>query len=323
VQITGPNGFSQLARFVSSVAGATAGQRVATYSFTPPSGAWMYTGNGSYTIQLLSNQVADTGGNYAAPATLGGFSVKLAVPDMGGNTLTDASYIGIVSAGYATTYNDYLSKGDRNDYYRLRIKTTTSISVKMYGMTDNADLQLLDGNGRTLQTSAKTGITSETMSRLLAPGTYYLRAYYSGAGSTPYSLRVAAGVAAAAELGSGTSLTLGADTVGNKTSSARYVGIVRSGSAQILGEALEGPDTSDVYSFKLTRTTGINASLYGLADDAQLQLLDGLGRVIQTSANTGLRDEAIARKLTAGNYFLQVFSSKSIRTNYALAIAAA
>jgi hypothetical protein len=42
-----------------------------------------------------------------------------------------------------------------------------------------------------------------------------------------------------------------------------------------------------------------------------------------TSSNAGLRDEAVARKLAAGNYFLRVFSNTSIRTNYTLAIAAA
>jgi hypothetical protein len=320
VQITGPNGFSQLAHFVSSVAGASAGQRVATYSFTPPGGKWTYTGNGSYTIQLLNNQVADTGGNYAPAKTLGGFSAKLAIPDLGGTSLTDAAYAGIVSTGYNSSFSDFLSKGDRNDYYRLRIKATTQVDVKMQGMSDDADMQFLDGNGRVLQTSARTGIRSEAMTRLLAPGTYYIRTYYSGLGSTPYTLKISSGVAAAP---GAAPTSLGTDTVGNKTSSALNIGTVVPGSSQIRDEALQGADTSDVYSFRLAKAGSLNASLYGLADDAQLQLLDSSGRIIQTSSNAGLRDEAVARKLTAGNYFLRVFSDKAIRTNYTLAIAAA
>ncbi|MDB5323387.1 MAG: hypothetical protein JWN40_5018 [Phycisphaerales bacterium] len=320
VQITGPNGFSQLAHFASSVAGASAGQRVATYSFTPPGGKWSYTGNGSYTIQLLNNQVADTGGNYAPAKTLGGFSAKLAIPDLGGTSLTDAAYAGIVSTGYNSSFSDFLSKGDRNDYYRLRIKATTQVDVKMQGMSDNVDMQFLDGNGRVLQTSARAGIRSEAMTRLLAPGTYYIRTYYSGLGSTPYTLKISSGVAAAP---GATPTSLGTDTVGNKTSSALNIGTVVPGSSQIRAEALQGADTSDVYSFRLAKAGSLNASLYGLADDAQLQLLDGSGRVIQTSSNAGLSDEAVAQKLTAGNYFLRVFSDKAIRTNYTLAVAAA
>jgi hypothetical protein len=52
-------------------------------------------------------------------------------------------------------------------------------------------------------------------------------------------------------------------------------------------------------------------------------LLSGTGRVVATSSNAGLCDEAVGGKLAAGTYFLRVFSSKAIRTNYTLALAAA
>src|SRR5204863_6169689 len=137
------------------------------------------------------------------------------VPDLGGNTLADAAYVGIISPGVVGSYSDFLSKGDRNDYYRLRIKQTTQVDVKVQGMTDNVDVQLLDGNGRVLQTSARAGIRSEFMTRLLAPGTYYVRTYYSGTSSTPYSLRVSSGVSAP-----------GAALVTNTAATSQYAGIV-------------------------------------------------------------------------------------------------
>jgi hypothetical protein len=305
-----------MAHFVSSAAGATSGQRVATYGFTPPGGTWSYTDNGAYTIQLQGNQVADTGGNYAAAKTLATFSVKLAIPDLAGNTLADAAYIGIFAPGVVGSYSDFVSKGDRNDYFRLRIKQATPVDVKLQGMTDNADVQLLDGNGRLLQTSARAGVRSEFMTRLLAPGTYYLRAYYTGAGSTPYSIRISSEVTTPGA-------ALATDTVGNKMASAQYVGVVAPATSQLHVEALEGKDVNDFYSFRLTRASSLNVLLYGLADNAQLALLDSSGRVIQVSRKAGVADEAVAGKLKAGTYFVRVFSDTAIRTNYTLAIASA
>ena len=51
--------------------------------------------------------------------------------------------------------------------------------------------------------------------RLLAPGTYYVRTYYSGTSSTPYSLRVSSGVSAP-----------GAALVTNTAATSQYAGIV-------------------------------------------------------------------------------------------------
>jgi hypothetical protein len=199
VLVTGPNGFSQWAKFVEYSVEIDGGGRVATYGFTPPGGGtWSYAANGSYTFTLADGQVADAAGNTAAGATLGGFAARLAVPDLGGNTTGAAAYIGIVATGYNTTSSDYLSKGDRNDYFRLRLKAAATVDVKLYGMTEDADVQLIDGNGKVVQTSARVGTRSEIITRTLAAGTYYLRAYYSGGGSTPYWLRVSSGVAVAA-----------------------------------------------------------------------------------------------------------------------------
>jgi hypothetical protein len=314
ILVTGPNGFSQLAHFVSATQGATAGSYVATYTFTAPAGAWSSNGNGVYTFALQDNQVADTSGNYAPATTVGTLAVKLPIPDLGGNTLTDASYIGIVSPGYAQTFSDYVSKGDRNDYYRLRIKAKTTVDFKMYGLTDNADLQLLDASGRVLQSSARAGTRSEAFSRVLAAGTYYVRAYYSGASFTPYSLRVSCGSTVGAALPS--------DTVGDSLATAQDTGTLYQGQSKLLSEGLMDGDTNDFYVLHLAQKSSFNVQLYGLADNAQLQLLDANGRVLATSANKYLRDEAISARLKGGTYFLRVFSSAPITTSYTLKMSA-
>ncbi|MBD1910119.1 MULTISPECIES: Ig-like domain-containing protein [unclassified Leptolyngbya] len=74
VQVTGPNGFSQVASFVSSVSGLN-GARIATYRITVPGGSWDLAENGLYTLSIAVNQVRDTAGNAIAASTAGYFSV--------------------------------------------------------------------------------------------------------------------------------------------------------------------------------------------------------------------------------------------------------
>ena len=80
VRVTGPNGYDQLATFVS-VNNATNGTpRSATYSITPHSGGnWAVTHNGTYTVAVLANQVQDTENAYVAAGVLGSFDVAISI----------------------------------------------------------------------------------------------------------------------------------------------------------------------------------------------------------------------------------------------------
>jgi hypothetical protein len=93
--ITGP-GYSHLATLVST--GLTSGPTItATYSIPVPAGGWSSTNDGSYSIALQSNQVADTSGNFASAVSLTGFTVNIPAPGAG-------SILGIQN-GTAPSYN--------------------------------------------------------------------------------------------------------------------------------------------------------------------------------------------------------------------------
>ena len=77
ILVTGPNGYSQLATYVSDVdADPSADPQYdpydATYQITPPDGAWSAADNGAYTFTLESHQIADNSGNFAGTTVLGG-----------------------------------------------------------------------------------------------------------------------------------------------------------------------------------------------------------------------------------------------------------
>jgi hypothetical protein len=92
--VTGP-GYSKVATLVSSglINGPTI---VATYSVPAPAAGWTTSSNGSYTVALQSNQVADTSGNFAPANSFANFTVSL--PFVGG------TLIGTQNSG-AASYN--------------------------------------------------------------------------------------------------------------------------------------------------------------------------------------------------------------------------
>lgn len=77
VLVTGPNGFSVLATFVSVNNPSNGTPCTATYTITPPNGSWDMSANGTYTLTLQPNQVFDTAGNTAVSANIGTFNVNI------------------------------------------------------------------------------------------------------------------------------------------------------------------------------------------------------------------------------------------------------
>jgi parallel beta-helix repeat protein len=77
VRVTGPNAFNFVPTFVSVDTNTNGTPRTATYSFTPPGGAWSFAGNGVYTIAVEPSQVTDTSGNFVPAAPVGTFQVAL------------------------------------------------------------------------------------------------------------------------------------------------------------------------------------------------------------------------------------------------------
>ena len=79
LRVSGP-GYQVLATFVSVDVDSDGSPRTATYRVPAPDGAWQARHNGFYAVNLLPFQVADTSGNFAPAARLGGFHVAIDAP---------------------------------------------------------------------------------------------------------------------------------------------------------------------------------------------------------------------------------------------------
>jgi hypothetical protein len=75
IRVAGPLGYDEVATFVSADQAVDAETITATYSVPPPEdNIWCWQYNGTYTVSMVSDEVADLGGQYVADGTLGTFS---------------------------------------------------------------------------------------------------------------------------------------------------------------------------------------------------------------------------------------------------------
>ena len=77
VRATGPNGYSQLATYLSVNSKSNGTPRTATYQIPAPDGKWDSTDNGTYCLTVQAGQVGDNCGNYMSASTFGSFTVNI------------------------------------------------------------------------------------------------------------------------------------------------------------------------------------------------------------------------------------------------------
>jgi subtilisin family serine protease len=87
-----------------------------------------------------------------------------------------------------------------------------------------------------------------------------------------------------------------------------------------LGSTIGGDDRNDYYNFSLNQTQVFNLSLYGLQANADVQLLDSAGQMVNQSYRQGRLTERINQTLAAGTYYIRVYAQAD-RTRYILSLA--
>ena len=83
-------------------------------------------------------------------------------------------------------------------------------------------------------------------------------------------------------------------------------------------DSVSSTNRSDYYRFSVDTATHLNLNLSQLTANANLSVSDSQGNVLTASANDGTMLETIDALLNAGTYYLQVFVSGDVQTNYLL-----
>ena len=112
--------------------------------------------------------------------------------DGAGNTLDDAKKFNITST--TQIFTDWVGSTDGNDYYRFTLGSTSSLNLTLDGLSDDANVRLLNSNGDTIIGSYNFGTETESISGTILPGDYYIHVNKSWGYNvnTSYSLNVSA-----------------------------------------------------------------------------------------------------------------------------------
>ncbi|MDB9423794.1 S8 family serine peptidase [Microcystis aeruginosa CS-564/01] len=231
-------------------------------------------------------------------------AASVTIPDNAGNTLATARDITIGAT--PTSYSDFVGSTDSNDYYRFSLGDTSDFSLNLTGLSADADVSLLDSNGSVINSSTNGSNSSESITRQLNAGTYYVLVY-PHSGSTNYNLSLAAA-----------SVTI-PDNAGNTLATARDITI--GATTSTYSDFVGSTDTNDYYRFSLGTTSDFSLNLTGLSADADVSLLDSNGSVITSSTNGSNSSESITRQLSAGTYYVRVYPYSG-STNYNLSLSA-
>ncbi|MEG4282291.1 S8 family serine peptidase [Microcoleus sp. A006_D1] len=123
--------------------------------------------------------------------------LNLSYPD---NTLATARNVVGVDNG-RVNLSDFVGVGDREDFYKFTLNSNSDLSLRLDGLSADADLEVIQDKNRNgivdaadiIGSSSNLGATPESINLLgLNPGTYYVRVFsYLGA-STKYNLTLSA-----------------------------------------------------------------------------------------------------------------------------------
>ena len=176
-----------------------------------------------------------------------------------------------------------------DDIFRFSLTWPTEMYFELKNLSADADLFLLDSSGIELDRSELGGTESDTIVRLLHPGTYYVRVDAYDTGTIDYNLRYRreGGLpdASLVDLGDLTSLASA------RTSS---------------GTVHRTDNDKDYFRFTLTEESVMGLVLNGLSADADLYLLNYSHQEIANSQRGDTDDESIIRLLGPGTYYVRV-----------------
>ena len=225
--------------------------------------------------------------------------------DNAGNTLAEARDINTLTS--TTQFTDYVNSVDNKDYYRFDLTSSALIDLKLTPDAANANVQLLNSSGGSIVSSSLTGTTPDIIRRSLNAGTYYIQVYSVSGVATNYELSVSAEA-------------IGPDIAPNMLATAKSIGTLNN--PQKFNDFVGSIDSNDYYSFNLSYKSSFSLTLSGLSDNADVELRNSGGSLLQSSTLTGNATENINTTLAAGTYYFRIKSVNTAETLYNLSLSA-
>lgn len=209
-----------------------------------------------------------------------------------------------------------VTNSDPVDTYSFTIDNNKNINLSLTGLSNDAELTLLDSSGNEIAQSLKYNNADESINvRGLAQGTYYAQVSSYNSANTNYTLDFSSN-----NPGGASDLLPTEDDIG-----------ILNGSQTVQGVGLGDYDTSDVLHFSvLGSNRDLTVDLFGLSNDADVRIIsdsnsnhiyDSGDIILGGGYNGGSNPEHFNALLpTPGDYFAQVYQFSAGSTDYSLTL---
>ncbi|HEX4797229.1 MAG TPA: PPC domain-containing protein [Humisphaera sp.] len=209
-----------------------------------------------------------------------------------GNDPTTALAVGTLTPVPFVMSNS-VSSADSDDYFQFNLASTSKVSVLLNGMSDDADVSLLDSQGNQLYFSNNVGTTAESFTKFLDAGTYYVDVQALKTDNSTYTLALSANAPLVSE-------------AGHTTNTATNLGTLGGTSALISGN-ISPTYLDSYYKFTLASAQTVKVTGSGLSlTTTAMTLEDGSGNVL--ASQDSLSAMTITQSMSPGTYFLHVSS---------------
>jgi Bacterial pre-peptidase C-terminal domain len=109
------------------------------------------------------------------------------------NTINGARNLGAIST--ARALRDFVGRRDRADVFKFQMSSRGSLNISLSELRADADVQLLNAQGKQIVRSRRAGSLSESIRRVVNAGTYYLKVLRV-TGNTNYLMQFSASLEA-------------------------------------------------------------------------------------------------------------------------------
>lgn len=189
------------------------------------------------------------------------------------------------------------------DFYRINLTQTTDLSVQLFNLPADYELELTDQSGNRYGSYA-AGTTPELIRRTLSAGTYYARVFAQPglfSATNCYSIIAAPSIQ--------TEVCQNAlEPQNNQPSTLAVVPVGVPFQSQLAGHS--GNDPQDFWKFSIAATAHVTVSLQRFNADMELRVLDAQLRPLGASSNLGnLAEHVYLANLPPGDYYAVVYSA--------------
>ncbi|BBD53089.1 peptidase-like protein [Planktothrix agardhii NIES-204] len=265
---------------------------------------------GDYVLEVFPFGNAKANYNLSMSAAGGGVD-----DDSPASLATDMTNILNADKLYSTKDNIGSSIGstsrDQKDYYSFTLTGEEAVSIKLSGLSGNANVELLDSDESPIRASRNPGKAAESISETLEAGKYYVLVTPQGSDRTDYDLSVSLG-------GSG-----GKDSDGTFPTATNIGGLGDYEASDSIGLQGDGyRDINDYRKFTISEKSNFSLNLTNLKQNADVELYDADQVLLKSSRKSGQADESISDVLTKGDYYVRVLPKGSVGSSYDLNMSA-